>query len=101
LAKVRLLADRLAAGMPPVPLKLAVCGLPAALSVTLKAPLRVPTAVGVNVTLIVHVPFTASVLPQLLVCAKSPLTAMLLIVSAPVPLFVNVTVWAAEVVPTF
>ena len=39
----------------PVPLSADVCGLPAALEVTLTAPLRRPSAVGVNVTLIVHV----------------------------------------------
>jgi hypothetical protein len=92
MANVRLLGPNPAAGAMPVPLRLAVCGLPAALSVTLNVPLRVPVAVGVKVTLIVHVPFTASVLPQLLVCAKSPLAAMLLMFSAAVPLFVNVTV---------
>jgi hypothetical protein len=43
-----------------VPIRLAVCGLPAALSVMLTEAVRGPGAVGVNVTLIVHVPFAAS-----------------------------------------
>ena len=42
-----------------------------ALSVTVKLPFRVPTAVGLNVTLIVQLAFAASEVPQLLVWAKS------------------------------
>src|SRR5437867_6271041 len=51
----------------PVPVRLAVCGLFVALSVTVSVPLRVPVAAGVNVTLIVHVTPAATELPQLLV----------------------------------
>jgi hypothetical protein len=40
-------------------------------------------------------------LPQLLVCPKSPLPAMLVIDNAVLPLLVKVTVWAALAVPTF
>jgi hypothetical protein len=76
-----------------------VCGLAVPLSVidTL-APLG-PPAVGVNVTLIVHVPFTASVaglIGQVVVSEKSPgfvpVIEMLLIVNVPGPLFVTVTI---------
>ena len=78
----------------PVPLRLAVCGLPLALSVTVKVPVRVPVAEGVNVTLMVHWAPAASELLQLLVCAKSPLfapvMAMLLIESAVLPEFERV-----------
>ena len=57
-----------------------------------------------NVTEIVQLKFMAKVLGlrgQLFVCAKSPLVAMLLIVSGPLPMFDNVTFWAGvEVIPT-
>jgi hypothetical protein len=46
------------------------CGLPVELSVTVTAAVRVPIAVGVNITLIVQLPlFGATELPQVLVCA--------------------------------
>src|SRR5215472_13188435 len=38
----------------PVPVRLAICGLPGALSVTVRSPFRAPIAVGVKVTLIVQ-----------------------------------------------
>ena len=66
------MGERLGSAVP-VPIKLAVCGLLLALSVTVKVPLRVPVAVGVNVTLIVQLAPAATLVPQLLVCAKSPL----------------------------
>ena len=100
-AKVRLVGDRPAEGTVPVPLRLAVCGLPAALSVTLTVPVRVPVADGVKVTLMLQLLPAASVLPQLLVCAKSLLAAMLAIASDPVPLLLRVRIPAAEVVPRF
>jgi len=55
-----------------VPVKLAVCGLPGALSVMVTEAERDPKAVGVKVTVIVQLPLAATGLPQLLVCAKSP-----------------------------
>src|SRR6266487_5804815 len=79
----------------PVPDRLAVCGLLVALSVTVKAPLRVPVAVAVKVTLIVQFAPAPTDVPQLLVWAKSPLLvpamAMLVIVSAVLWEFVRVT----------
>jgi hypothetical protein len=45
----------------PVPVRDSVCGLPVALSVTVTAAVRVPAAVGENVTEIVHVALAASV----------------------------------------
>ena len=66
-----------------------VCGLPLALSVTLTLADLDPAAVGVNVTLIVHVPLAARVAGltgHVFVWAKSPLFVpvipMLLIVKA-------------------
>src|SRR5207249_807648 len=57
----------------PVPVTLAVCGLLLALSVTVNVALLVPIAVGVNVTSIEQLAPAARLVPQLLVCAKSPL----------------------------
>ena len=75
---------------------MAVCGLPLALSVIVTAPLRAPLAVGVNVTLMVQFAFCATVEPQLLVWAKSPLfepvMAMLMIDNGEVPVFESFTV---------
>jgi len=51
------------------------------LSVTLTEPVREPVAVGVKVTLIVHDALAARLVPQVLVCEKSPLMVMLEIVS--------------------
>jgi hypothetical protein len=56
-----------------VPLRLATCGLLLALSFTLSWPVRVPFAVGVNVTLIVHVDFAARLVAHVVAdIAKSP-----------------------------
>src|SRR5207248_8885403 len=77
----------------PVPLRVTVCGLLAAESVMVRVPLRVPAAVGVNVTLIVQLPPPARKLPQLLFCEKSPLAAMLLIATALAVVLLKVTAW--------
>jgi hypothetical protein len=87
-----------AAGSTPVPLKLIVCGLPVPEDVTVIAPVRVPAAVGVKVTVMVHVAFCASVDRQLLVWLKSPVAADTAIVLT-APLFaVSVTDCEALVV---
>jgi hypothetical protein len=75
----------------------------ATLSVMLRDPVRVPVAVGVKVTLKTHCAPTASVkgvTEQLVVSAKSPVTAMAVIVNGTplVPLLVIVTCSAALVV---
>jgi hypothetical protein len=49
---------------PPVPVSDTVCGLFPALSVIVKVPVRVPSAVGVNVMLILQFFPAASVAPQ-------------------------------------
>jgi len=69
LLNVRLVGKTLAAAAAPVPVRLTVCGLPAALSEMLTDAVRVPVAVGVNVTLIVQLPPAATELPQVLVSA--------------------------------
>jgi len=77
-----------------------VCGDPAALSVMLTAPVRVPVAVGVNVTLMVQEAPAATELPQVFVSAKSPLAVMLVMLNVPLPVLVSVEDWGALVVPT-
>lgn len=73
----------------PVPVKLAVWGLPGALSVIDKVAARDPRCVGVKVTLIVQVAPGTSELPQVVFLRKSagsaPVKLMLWIVSATVP----------------
>ena len=54
----------------PVPVSPAVCGVLGSLSATLNVAVAAPVAVGVNVTLIVQLAPTASVAPQLFVCAN-------------------------------
>jgi len=67
--------------------------------------LRVPVAVGVKVTEILQLPPAATLVPQVLFWPKSPefapVTAMLVMVSAPVPVLFRVTDCDALVVPTF
>jgi hypothetical protein len=102
LANVNEEAERLTVvvGAVPVPVRLTVCGLPEALSVMLKVPVRVPEAVGVKVMLMVQLAPAATELPQLSVSAKSPLGEILVIVRAALPVLDSITVCAALVVPT-
>jgi hypothetical protein len=94
--KIRFTGENVTAGAVPVPLKLTVCGLPTALSVTLREALRDPMTVGLNVTLMLQLAPAARFLPQALVSAKSALLApvilMLVILSDEFPVFVKVTV---------
>src|SRR5947209_3831344 len=83
----------------PVPLSEITCGLPAAESVIVTAPVRVPDWVGVKVTMMPQLAPADSVAGQLLVWAKSPLGAIPLRVNVPPPLLVKVTDCAALVVP--
>lgn len=105
LVKVRLVGVTPATGALPVPVRLTNCGLPAALSAMLTEAVRVPIAAGVNVTLIVHVPFTATELPHVLVTVKSlgsvPVAPILVIVKLAFPVLVRVTDCAALVVFRF
>ena len=88
----------------PTPLRETACGLPLALSVILTVAVRWPVVVGVKVTLIVQFAPALTLVPQVLVSAKSPgfvpVMLMLVIVSVPLPVFVRVTVLAILVVPT-
>jgi hypothetical protein len=85
-------------GFVPVPVRLRVWGLPDALSVTLNAPTRVLTALGVKVTSIVQPTPGLSVAVQLFVSAKSPALTpvidMLAIFNGAFPLLLRPTFWA-------
>ena len=103
----RLLSSAIAPGAAPVPLSAMPCGLPGASSVMLTDAVRLPRAVGVKLTVTVHVAFAASkagTVGQLLLAAKSPVfvppSVIELIASPAVPLF-TVTDWVGLVVPTF
>ena len=61
-------------------------------------PVRLPLAVGVNVTDIWQVPPAATDAPQLLVSAKSPGVEIVVMLSVALPAFVKVTLCAALVV---
>lgn len=84
----------------PVPVRVTVCGLPAASCVTVYVPLRAPPAVGAKVMLMVQLAPASRLLPQLCVWAKSPETVKLLIVMGAPPLLESVSVWGALVEPT-
>lgn len=69
----------------PVPVRLTVCGLPAALSVIDNVPIRVPLCAGLKVTLMVQLVSAARLEPQVFVWLKSPLASILVILSAILP----------------
>ena len=72
-----------------------------ALSLTFNCPVLVPNAVGVNVTLIVHLPFAAKLVVQVVAdTAKSPVVEIAMLVSATVWLLVRTNVFAVLVAPT-
>ena len=56
-----------------------------------KAPVLVPVAVGLKVTLRVQLAPAVTLEPQVLVWEKSPLAAMLVMLSAALPVFLSVT----------
>jgi hypothetical protein len=86
----------------PVPVRLDVWGLPIALSATLKIPVLVPVAVGVNTTLIVHIALAARLVEQVVAeTLKSPVVEIVMPVSATACLLVRVSVFAGLLVPTF
>src|SRR5271155_4291708 len=69
-AKVRLAGARVTAGAvaaAPVPVKATDCGLPLASSAMDTEAVRVPVAVGLNVTLMLQLAAAARVAPQVLV----------------------------------
>jgi hypothetical protein len=104
LVKLRVVAESVTAGAVPVPLKVTICGLVEALSVSVRLPERLPVAVGVKVTLITQLLLAATdalvlqVVP-LAATAKSPVIAMLVKDKDALPVLVTVTDVAALVVP--
>jgi hypothetical protein len=92
-------------GAVAVPVKGTVCGLPGALLVIVKSPFRTPSPVGLNATLIEHVPAGAILPAQLLVPPKSgngmpsPLNVAES-VNGSVPVFRTVIAVVEEVLPT-
>jgi len=80
--KVRVAGERFKA-VVPVPVRLTLCGLPAASSVMEIVACRAPATVGLKIALIMQDAFAASEDPQLLVCVKSatPVMPMLEMVS--------------------
>jgi hypothetical protein len=60
--KLKLVGESFA--VVPIPLSVTFCGLPAALSLMLSAAVRVPDAVGLNVTVMLQFAPAANELPQ-------------------------------------
>lgn len=85
----------------PVPVRVEVCGLLLALSLTLNVPVLFPVAVGVKVTLILHVDLAARLVAQVVAeTLKSPVVEITMPFSATLCLLVRVNTFARLVVPT-
>jgi hypothetical protein len=89
--KVKEAGERLTTGAVPVPVSLTVWVAGLALSVMVTAPVRVPVAVGLKVTLRVQLAPAATLDPQVWVWEKSPRALMLVIVRTALPVFLSVT----------
>jgi hypothetical protein len=89
--KVKDVGERLTRGAVPVPVRLTVWVARLALSVMVTAPVLVPVAVGLKVTLRVQLALAARLEPQVLVWEKSPLTVMLVMLRVALPVFLSVT----------
>jgi len=100
----KLAGETLTRGLLVEPVRLMDVGPLMALSARFMVAVRVPTAVGMNVTLIVHVPLAATELPQVLVTAKSPgfvpVVVMPVIDKLVLPVLVKVTDCALLATPT-
>ena len=87
-----------------MPVKATLCGLPGALSVTLREAVGENATVGAKVTEIVQLAPAARLAPQVSVsanwCGFGPVREMRVILSVVLPIFVSVT-WCTELmVPT-
>src|SRR5690242_6150339 len=104
LPNARLDGERTATAVVPVPERLTLCGLPAALSAILTIAVRDHAAVGRKVILIVQLDRVLRLDPQVSLKTKSlallPATAMLVKLIDELPLLVRVTDWAALAPPT-
>ena len=86
----------------PVPVRLEVCGLPTALSLTCNVPVLVPVCVGLNTTLIVQLDLAPRLAPQVVAeTLKSPVVEMEMPVSDTLCLLASVNGFATLVAPTF
>jgi hypothetical protein len=87
----------------PLPLSENADGLFVALLLIVNMPVRLPSTVGVNVTVIAQVALTSKGGPQVSVSLNSeafaPLITILDTFKIPVPVLVRVTVWGALVDP--
>jgi hypothetical protein len=92
--------DPLRVPVVPVPDNATVCGLPAALSVTESAPVRLPVAPGVKVTLIKQLAPGTRGEVQVLVSSKLALASMLVMLSGAVPELLNMMDCALLVSPS-
>ena len=99
--KAKLVGAKLTLDAAPVPVRLTVWGLPVALSVTVIVPGRLPTAVGVKVTLMEQLAPAAREAPQVLVWEYGALATMVVMFRAAVPELVSVTDCAALLVFRF
>jgi hypothetical protein len=66
----------------------------------LNSPARFPATDGMNISEIWQVPPTGSAAPQLLVSEKSPEYEICKILTAELPVLLNVNTCGAEIVPT-
>ena len=91
----RLVADRFTGGASPVPLNAIVCGEPAALSAMVMAAFNAPAATGAKWPWMVQLTPTARLVPQVFANTNEealvPVTAMLPMDNAAVPVLVIVT----------
>ena len=101
---VSVVGESVSKGSTPVPLKDAVCGLPGALSVTLREAVREPVVEGVKVTLMVQLAPADNEAGQLFVSAKSPPFVPVMptevMVRVPLPLLVKVVTSGLLSIPT-
>src|SRR5260221_6529155 len=100
LAEAGWFSARFVFAVTPVPDSETVAGLPGALLAMLSVPVREPVAVGVKVTLTVQDAPAARVVPQLLVCAKSPVAENEETDAAVPPVLLTVTACEPLVEPT-
>lgn len=100
--KLRAAGEKVGLAMMPVPERLTVCGLLAAASTIVRAPVRVPVWLGVNTTLTTQFALGARLVPLHASAdrLKSPDGVTLLICSEELFGLVSVTFFAVEVVST-
>jgi hypothetical protein len=98
--KVNEARERLTCGALPVPVSAMAIGSLSVLAFMVTAPVRVPTASGVKVTLRVQLAPAARLALHVLVSEKSPLTVMLVMLRAALPVFLSVTGCGLLHVPT-